>query len=651
MNASANAAVLRESALSADTSSALPPALTAIDRRAATSRRRIVMAAGLLLLLLATAPLWAGSSFGLARYSVAIAYVIAAVGLNLAFGFAGEMVLGHPAIMATAAYAAGMLSSLAGFEFWAAAPLGVLAGVAIGMLMMTPGLRVSGWYLALITMFMVIVLPHVVILGEEWTGGEFGLSGIHGPNFFGEPMSDTGLFLLTLLAFVLLLVASANIVRSDWGYRLRVLRDARQAAQAAGIDLVRTRLATYLMCSVPPAVAGVLLAYTEKFVNAESFGISLTLLLLTGVVLGGAGTLLGPVIGMIPLIILSFWVGPFSPYNAIFLGLGLLVGTLLFPDGIVAALSRRRRPEPEAPTPAGAGTATGVDGARAVAPVDASVAIGPAPDIGSIAGAVHAGAGAATLVAEGISKRFGGLQALDGVSISLRPGAFVGLVGPNGSGKSTFLNAVSGVYPIDAGVVRVLGRDVTGEPVHRLARAGLGRTFQVPQLIDDLTALENIEIGLVSQDPTSLLKAALRWPGLASKERRRRKRAYEVFVALGLPAEALSLPAAELPLGLKRIVEVGRAVVSKPSILLLDEPAAGLNDAERARLGQLLASLGASGMTVLVVEHNVPFVMQFCEELVLLEAGKVTCTASLRDGALPERLRAYLDYAPEDAAS
>ncbi len=647
MNTSANAAVLRESTPAADASPPWSPALAAIDRRAAASRRRIVIASGLLLLLLATAPLWAGSSFGLARYSVAIAYVIAAIGLNLAFGFAGEMVLGHPAIMATAAYTAGMLSSLAGFEFWAAAPLGVLAGVAIGMLMMTPGLRVSGWYLALITMFMVIVLPHVVILGEEWTGGEFGLSGIHGPTFFGESMSDTGLFLLTLLAFVLLLVASANIVRSDWGYRLRVLRDARQAAQAVGIDLVRTRLATYLMCSVPPAVAGVLLAYTEKFVNAESFGISLTLLLLTGVVLGGAGTLLGPVIGMIPLIILSFWVGPFSPYNAIFLGLGLLAGTLLFPDGLVPALARRRRHEPDAQavagTVAGAGAAPGA--------VAESAAIGVAPDARVIAGAAPAGAGAATLVAEGISKRFGGLQALDGVSISLRPGAFVGLVGPNGSGKSTFLNAVSGVYPIDAGVVRVLGRDVTGEPVHRLARAGVGRTFQVPQLIDDLTALENIEIGLVSQDPASLLKAALRWPGLARKERQRRKRAYEVFVALGLPAEALSLPAAELPLGLKRIVEVGRAVVSEPSILLLDEPAAGLNDAERARLGQLLAGLGASGMTVLVVEHNVPFVMQFCEELVLLEAGKVTCTASLREGELPERLRAYLDYAPEDAAS
>src|SRR5690606_36605146 len=157
----------------------------------------------------------------------------------------------------------------------------------------------------------------------------------------------------------LMLAASANIVRSDWGYRLRVLRDARQAAQAVGIDLVRTRLATYLMCAVPPAVAGVLLAYTEKFVNAESFGINLTLLLLTGVVLGGAGTLLGPIIGMVPLIILSFWVGPFSPYNAVFLGLGLLVGTLLFPDGLVPALARRRRGKSAGPAKAGAKRPTG----------------------------------------------------------------------------------------------------------------------------------------------------------------------------------------------------------------------------------------------------------------------------------------------------
>src|SRR5690606_38441093 len=189
----ANSPLLARPAPSVDVTSQRVPALDQIERRAAAARRRTLVVSGLLLLVLATAPLWTGSSFGLARNSVAVAYVIAAIGLNLAFGYAGEMVLGHPAIMATAAYAAGMLSSLAGFDFWAAAPLGVLAGVAIGMLMMVPGLRVSGWYLALITMFMVIVLPHVVILAEEWTGGEFGLSGIHGPAWLGGPMPESGM--------------------------------------------------------------------------------------------------------------------------------------------------------------------------------------------------------------------------------------------------------------------------------------------------------------------------------------------------------------------------------------------------------------------------------------------------------------------------
>src|SRR5690606_25122990 len=204
----------------------------------------------------------------------------------------------------------------------------------------------------------------------------------------------------------------------------------------------------------------------------------------------------------------SFWVGPFSPYNAIFLGLGLLVGTLLFPDGLVPALARRRRSQAGSAQAVGAQRPAGDAAAPAAAGGRDPVAV---PD--AAARAVAAQAAAHALAAEGISERFGGLRALDGVSVSLRPGAFVGLVGPNGSGKSTFLNAVCGVYPPDAGSVRVLGRDVTGEPIHRLARAGVGRTFQVPQLIDDLTALENIEIGLVSRDPTPLAKAALRWPG------------------------------------------------------------------------------------------------------------------------------------------
>jgi ABC-type branched-subunit amino acid transport system ATPase component len=246
----------------------------------------------------------------------------------------------------------------------------------------------------------------------------------------------------------------------------------------------------------------------------------------------------------------------------------------------------------------------------------------------------------------GVSKRFGGLKALSDIDVDLRRGALVGLVGPNGSGKSTLLNTLSGFIRPDAGTITVGGENVVGFSVDAIARKGIGRTFQVPQLVDDATALENIEIGLLGADPAGAAASAFRLPSIVQLERQRRERALETFRELGLPSAAIDLPASALPLGLKRIVEVGRAMASRPSLLLLDEPAAGLNDEERNQLGVLLQRLRKTGMTILVVEHNVPFVMTFCEELILLDAGMVTCRSML-GAELPERIVRYLNYAPD----
>ena len=591
-------------------------------------RRQFAAIGAVMLLIMAFVPVFSGSSFELARYGVALAYIMAAIGLNLAFGYAGELVIGHSVIMAGGAYAAGMLSAHLGWSPFVAMPLGVLAGVGVGLIMMLPGLRVQGWYLGLITLFAVLVLPRVVVLAEAWTGGEFGLTGVKTIEFFGFRFADWMTFELTLVALALVWLATANFLRSGWGLRLRALRDARRAAEAVGIDLQRTRFAAYLLSSIPAALAGVLLAYTERFVNADSFGIGLALLLLTGVVLGGAGTIWGPLVGMVPLVALSFWVGPFSPYNAVTLGLGLMVGVIVFTDGFVPAISARFARIQTNRT----GFAPAVPEAAAVH-ATAPIAVNPS-------------AGSAVIVeVRGLLKRFGGLTALDGIDFELRQGRLCGLVGPNGSGKSTFLNALSGFIPPDAGSILVAGQDVTSWPTHRIARAGIGRTFQVPQLVEDRTVFENIEIGLLQSTPETLLGAVFGSADASRQRERRRGLALRAFQTVGLPADTLRRPASDLPLGLKRIVEVARAIASGPALLMLDEPAAGLNDEERVQLGELLRRLKATGMTILVVEHNVPFVLKFCDELALLESGVVTCRADLKD-ELPQRLVSYLSYAP-----
>jgi ABC-type branched-subunit amino acid transport system ATPase component/ABC-type branched-subunit amino acid transport system permease subunit len=595
-------------------------------------RKRASLAVAVtLLVLLATVPLFTGSSFQQARFQEATLYIIAAIGLNLSLGYGGELTLGHPVIMAASAYTAGMLSAILGWPFLPAGFVAIVVGVAVGMAIMLPGLRVVGWYLAMITLFSVLVLPHLVILGEAWTGGEFGLTGIKPVELLGWTPPAGIVYLMPVAALALMWLLARNVMHSSWGLRFRALRDARASAEAVGINIRRTRLAVYVLSAVPAAVAGMLLAYTDRYVSADSFGIGLALLLLTGVVLGGSGTVWGPVLGMIPLVAISFWIGPFSQFNAIALGAALLIGALAFPDGLVpifAQYSRRR---------ASARTATDA------APIHLETA---AP--GAVARPQNTAAGSPPIVsATAVSRRFGGVTALNNVTVKFTAGSVVGLVGPNGSGKSTFLNILSGFIKPDQGTIEIGGVDVAGMAVDEIARSGVGRSFQVPQLIDELTALENIEIGLVGKSYDGIVQAALRLPAVLRRERDRRMRAVETLAAIGLPPDAIGTPAGDLPLGLKRVVEIGRAVVASPSLLLLDEPAAGLNNEERLQLGALLRQLKAVGMSILVVEHNVPFVMSFCDEVLLLEAGTLTCRARL-GGALPERLLNYLNYGVEE---
>jgi len=234
------------------------------------------------------------------------------------------------------------------------------------------------------------------------------------------------------------------------------------------------------------------------------------------------------------------------------------------------------------------------------------------------------------------------VQALDGIDLELRYGTLIGLVGPNGSGKSTFLNVLSGFIRPDEGVVRIGNQDIAGWTPYRIARMGIGRTFQIPQLIDDLTTLENIELGLIGNEPADIAGSLLPLAEARRRAEMRRSKALAAYDAVGLPPEVIGMPASSLSLGMKRVVEVARAMVSAPTLMLIDEPAAGLNDAERDHLGQLLRRLRAGGTSILVVEHNVSFVMRYCDELVLLEDGAVSCRSSL-GGALPTKLVDYLN--------
>jgi ABC-type branched-subunit amino acid transport system ATPase component len=445
-------------------------------------------------------------------------------------------------------------------------------------------------------------------------------------NFFGYPITGWALYETALGCLIVIWLLASNMMRSGWGYRLRALRDARHAAEANGIRVPQTRLAIYLLSSVPAAVAGVILAYGNAFVSAEDFGVNLMLLLLAGVALGGPGTRWGPVVGISVLVGLSFWVGPFSPYNAIILGLGLLLGTLLFPDGFIRAITERRTVSVDAEGKV-----------RSDAPSGLSA---PAPAKG-----VDSGTSEFVVQATAVAKRFGANVVFDGLNLQLRRGSLVGLVGPNGAGKSTFINLMTGFLRPDEGTITIDGKDVSLAHPCDIAQSGVRRTFQLPQLVDEFDVIQNIELGLIASEPSAIFGSLFRTPAQRAREARRRARALATFQMLGLPESVKDLPVAKLPLGFKRIVEVGRAIVSDPKLISLDEPAAGLNEVERDRLGSLLRRLRDMGITVLVVEHNVSFMLRYCDELVLFEMGSPALQARLGE-PLPERLANYMSAAP-----
>jgi len=251
------------------------------------------------------------------------------------------------------------------------------------------------------------------------------------------------------------------------------------------------------------------------------------------------------------------------------------------------------------------------------------------------------------LEVSGIRKSFGGNEVLRGTTFDVRPGTICALMGENGSGKTTTLNIISGLIGMDDGRLRLLGHDVTGMPPHRIARLGLGRTFQIPQLITDATVRENIEAGLLRRYPTRLEDSVFRPRKHAAGLRGRRAAAEAICDRLGLPESLRSVSFSAIPLGMRRMVEVGRALAAGSELICLDEPTAGLNEHELTDLGQLLRTLRETGTTVLIIEHTVRFVLAYCDDIVLMNRGSVQQSyRDFRDQQLPGDLARYLGITP-----
>jgi branched-chain amino acid transport system ATP-binding protein len=536
------------------------------------------------------------------------------VGLNVLLGLTGQVSFGHVGFYALGAYTTGILA-LKGVSFWIAFPLAGLIGGAIGFLLALPALRVKGPYLAMVTIAFAFIIEHGAVEWRDLTGGANGLMGIMPPALgrisFGEREMAMLAVLLAGLAFALY----HRLDKSAWGLGMRAVRDAETAAQSLGLDPVKIKVVAFTLSAVLTALAGALFSPLMMFIAPSSFPFFQSILFLLAVIIGGAGSVLGPLLGAVVVVGLPEVLSDFAEYRLLFFGVVLLVVLWAAPKGLIGTLGNRFRRE---------------DPRRAMEDSDMLL-----PDIA----AWLKPADPAPLEVKGLGISFGGLRAAHDVAFTAQPGQVTSVIGPNGAGKTTVLNMIGGFYKPGNGSIQLQHGELAGLPAWRIARAGIARTYQTTQLFPELSVIDNIRIALRRGRLGALLGRA----GARGAEEDAVAEALLAFVGYREPLARL---AGSLPHVDRRLVEIARALATRPRVLLLDEPAAGLMRADKDGLSLLLRRIADAGIAVILVEHDMTLVMGISDHIVVLDAGTpIAAGAPLAVRGDARVIKAYLGEA------
>ncbi|MBP1162198.1 ATP-binding cassette domain-containing protein [Rhodococcus sp. PvR099] len=574
-----------------------------------------------------------GIDFALIR-QVQLACILALVvsGLSLSLGYAGELALGQAAMYAAGAYTAGLMSIAGYTDIVLQLVAAGLVALAVGVVTGIPGLRLGSWSLAMTSFFLVLLVPDIIAVFGETTGGRGGLIGIEPATLFGHVLDpeNNEFYLVIVVVTIAWFAVMRNLVVSRHGIAFRTLKQSPVLASSVGVSVFRMKLLGYAIGALPAGLAGALFANIDMFVTPEAFGFTFATAVLAACILGGAASVYGALIGAA---IIQF--GPnqasdFQEYALVFYGGFLIVGGVLLSGGLAkfgkAAMARLDR-------------AAGLAGTRTPDPA----ADGPRPAMDLMEGRI--------LVVDGISKAFGGNQALNNASLSAEPGQVTALIGPNGSGKTTMLNMICGFYKPDSGRILIGDNEVQGLSPDRVARVGVARTFQTPNIPEHITVLEAVASGRYSTDRVSMVATVLRLPSyrrVRAADLAEAQRALEMVGMSHLRDET----ATALPLGMRRLLEVARSVVAEPRVLLLDEVASGLDENEVERLADLIRDLRDAGATVVLVEHNFRLVLELANRIVVLAQGAVIADGSPAEiEQNPRVLSEYLGVSVEETGA
>jgi ABC-type branched-subunit amino acid transport system ATPase component/ABC-type branched-subunit amino acid transport system permease subunit len=557
----------------------------------------------------ATAPLFLSEFQVTLMNYIGLATMIA-LGLVLLTGVAGVMSFGQQVFAGLAAYSTAVLTTKYAASPWGGRLRGLAIVAAVSVFIGAITLRLSGHYLPISTIAWGIAI-YFMFGNMELLGKHTGLPDLPPIGFMDIRLNTGGkIYYLIWIVALALLVASANLLDSRTGRAIRALRYRAVMAESFGIDTARLKIVVFVYAALFAAVSGWLYAHFLRFVSPSAFNVNAGIDYLFMAVIGGASHVWGAVIGASVLTLLKEWLKDLLPtsfgasgnYEVVMFGVLMLLLLHRASMGLGPLLSRwlikpRRRELAEAET----------------LPRRAPLADG------------------AILVVEKTTKRFGGLVAVRELSFEMKRGEILGLIGPNGAGKSTMFNLATGVLPCDGGEIRFRGERIDGLASSAIARRGIARTFQHVNLIGAMSVLENVAIGTHLRGSAGTLRAMLRAD--RAEERRLLAEAARQIERVGLQAHR-DEPAGSLPLGKQRLVEIARALSADPALLLLDEPAAGLRYAEKQALAELIRRLQGEGMSVLLVEHDMEFVMRLVDRLVVMDFGE-----KLAEG-LPQAIQA-----------
>jgi ABC-type branched-subunit amino acid transport system ATPase component/ABC-type branched-subunit amino acid transport system permease subunit len=579
-------------------------------------------------------------------------YAIVLFGLDIVVGYTGQVSLGHAGLFGVGAYTAGVLVMKLSMPLWVTLPAAILVTAGFGALLALPALRVSGPYLAMVTLAFGTIIQILINEMTFLTEGPLGIK-LKKPSLFGHVLDEREYYWLVAVLMVLALIVVHRILRSHLGRAFEALRGSPVASDCMGVSVYRYKVYAFVISAGFAGLAGSLYAYSEQYISPNSYNFELTVLFLLAVIMGGRksriGSMLGaaiivllpkllddvemfryvsvglavlviatavvgiqrgrltvqqmaiPVVGSIALAGLSFWLKTMTDWRLSIFGVIMLFVVYYLQDGIVGFVRNALNIKRHKP--------------------DAQVAGAPLRGGDAVATAAKADAGGELLNASGVLMQFGGLKALNNVDLSIKRGTIHGLIGPNGSGKSTMMNVLTGIYQPTAGAITFGGKTVVGRTSSDIALSGIARTFQNVQLFGEMTALQNVQVGLHHSFASNLFDVAVHTPRYLREGKAATDRAMGLLQFVGL-ADLAFEEARNLPYGKQRLLEIARALALDPQLLLLDEPAAGLTAPDIKELISFIRKIRDHGITVILIEHHMDVVMSMCDTVSVLDFGQ-----------------------------